>query len=74
VEDPVRSVRVGDPLWEKAKRRAAYEGITMSQFLYAMVEGYANNQIGMPQVQVVYHQPVVPAPVTEEDRLAPANQ
>lgn len=56
-EAPVRSVRVGNELWEKARRRADYEGLTMSGVLYAMVEGYAAGLLDMPKTQVVYVQP-----------------
>lgn len=52
--DPVRSVRVGDDLWEAAKRRAAYEGVTMSHVLLSIIEGYAQGLIDMPKVVVSY--------------------
>jgi hypothetical protein len=60
-EEPVRSVRVGDELWEKLKRRAAYEGVTASNVLFAFVEGYAAGLVDMPVVRPVYSPPRQPA-------------
>lgn len=57
---PVRTVRVEDDLWNKAKRRAAYDGVTISSVLYALVEGYAKGLLDMPKVQVIYSQPRTP--------------
>jgi len=54
VEVPVRSVRVADDLWEKARRRATYEGVTMSQVLYDFVDGYARGLVDRPRVEVVF--------------------
>jgi hypothetical protein len=51
---PVRSVRISDELWERAQRRAAYEGVTMSKVLYQIVEGYAAGLVNLPKVQVSY--------------------
>lgn len=48
--DPVRSVRVGETVWEKAKRRAALEGVTMSYVLSEIAEGYAEGSINLPRV------------------------
>lgn len=56
-EAPVRSVRITDPLWAKAKRRADHEGVTMSEVLASFVQGYADGYIDMPQVKIVYHKP-----------------
>lgn len=53
-EVPVRSVRVDDELWEKARRRATYEGVTMSQVLYEFTQGYAEGLLNRPQRQMVY--------------------
>ena len=53
---PVRSVRVADELWGKAQRRAAFENVTMSQVLYAFVEGYAAGMLDLPKMQPVYTQ------------------
>jgi len=57
---PVRSVRVSDEVWEKAKRRANLEGVTMSRVLALVVEGYADGYLNMPTTRMVYEQPKVP--------------
>ncbi len=61
--NPVRSVRVSDELWERAKRRAAYDGVTMSHVLLMIVEGYANGLLNLPKVQVIYAAPTPAEPV-----------
>jgi hypothetical protein len=53
-EVPVRSVRVDNELWEKARRRATYEGVTMSQVLYEFTKGYADGMLDRPQRQMVF--------------------
>jgi len=50
----VRSVRVDDTLWEKARRRATYEGVTMSQVLYEFTKGYADGLLNRPVITAVY--------------------
>jgi len=60
-EFPVRSVRVSDEVWEKAKRRATFEGVTMSRVLAVVVEGYADGYIDLPTVKMVYPTPKVPS-------------
>lgn len=52
--NPVRSVRVDDPTWEKATRRAAFEGVTMSEVLALFIKGYGDGLINAPRTQVVY--------------------
>lgn len=54
---PVRSVRVSDEVWEAAKRRAAYEGVTMSTVLVEFAEGYAKGLVDRPKVTVTYSPP-----------------
>lgn len=54
---PVRSVRVADPLWNKAVRRAEGEGLTMSDVLHRFTEGYANGMVNVPRMQMVYDKP-----------------
>jgi hypothetical protein len=51
---PARSVRVADDVWERAKRRATYEGSTISHVTALFVEGYANGLLNAPRVRVVY--------------------
>lgn len=57
VPDPVRSVRVSDAVWETARRRATYEGVTMSHVMLTFVEGYAKGLVDLPRVTVQYAQP-----------------
>ena len=56
-EIPVRSVRVDDALWERARSRATYEGVTMSQVLYEFTKGYAEGMLNRPKVQTIFTQP-----------------
>lgn len=58
-ESPVRSVRIDNVLWDKARSRAEEEGVTMSEVLAAFTRGYADRHINMPQVHVVYEEPLV---------------
>jgi hypothetical protein len=52
--NPVRSVRVSDEAWSAAQVRAAYEGRTMSEIVALLVSGYAQGQIQLPRVEMVY--------------------
>lgn len=54
---PVRSVRVPEDIWEAAKRRATYEGVTMSTVMYEFVEGYAKGLVDLPKVTITYTPP-----------------
>lgn len=53
-EMPARSIRVGDEAWERAKRRANYEGVTMSNMAAQLIDGYGKGFINLPKHQVVY--------------------
>ncbi len=55
--DPVRSVRVSEAVWESARRRATYEGVTMSHVMLSFVEGYAKGLVDLPRVTVQYALP-----------------
>jgi len=55
---PVRSLRIEDALWERARKRATLENVTMSQVLLAFVQGYAAGAISLPRMQPIYTQPV----------------
>jgi hypothetical protein len=68
---PVRSVRVSDAIWEKAKRRASYEGVNMSHVIHAIIEGYAEGLVNLPRVQVTYRQSVT-GPTEGDDGQAAA--
>ena len=50
--DPVRSVRMSDAIWESARRRATYDGVTMSHVLVTFMEGYALGLIDLPRISV----------------------
>lgn len=54
---PVRSVRVDNATWDKAVRRANFEGTTMSAVLLLFTEGYADGLVNPPRIQKVYSQP-----------------
>jgi len=58
---PARSVRVADEPWEAAKRRATFEGITMSNMAAQLIEGYGKGLIDLPKLQKVYT-PTRPVP------------
>lgn len=54
---PARSVRVSDEVWERAKSRAKYEGVTVSTVIFTLLEGYSKGLLNLPKVQVTYSQP-----------------
>lgn len=54
---PARSLRVSDETWDTARRRAEYEGHTVSSAAALLLEGYAKGLINLPKVQVVYETP-----------------
>ena len=54
--DPVRSFRMSGSRWEKARRRAKYEGYSMSHIITTLVDGYAAGAISMPKTKVVYRE------------------
>lgn len=47
---PVRTARVSDATWTKAKARARREGTTMSQVVAVLVRGYATGALDLPQL------------------------
>lgn len=55
--DPVRSVRVSDEIWEGARRRASYEGVTLSYVMSTFLEGYKARRLNLPRVEVTYPPP-----------------
>jgi hypothetical protein len=59
---PARSVRVSDDIWDKARARAEYDGVTVSHVAYLLLEGYAKGLLNLPQVRVIYSQPEEPEP------------
>lgn len=52
--NPTRSIRVPDDVWEKAKRRAASEGVSMSRAAVLIIEGYAGGYLDLPRVTKTY--------------------
>lgn len=51
---PTRTTRIGDAVWEKAKKRATRDGVSMSQLMNTLVEGYSEGKIDLPRVELVY--------------------
>lgn len=54
---PARSVRIADEVWDRARNRAAYEGVTISYVIDSLLEGYSKGLLNLPKVQVQYQQP-----------------
>lgn len=54
VSDPVRSVRVSEMVWDRAKRRADHEGVTLSYALQLFLDGYGRGQMNLPRVVMQY--------------------
>ena len=48
------SVRVQDDHWNKAKVRAAGDGLAMNSVIAELVEGYARGMINLPKVTKQY--------------------
>lgn len=40
---PLRNVRVGDDLWDRAKRRAEQDGVPLTSVVVAALERYAEH-------------------------------
>ena len=55
--NPVRSVRCSDAAWDAAKARADAEGVTMSDVLVLIIEGWAAGLIDLPVWVLTYSQP-----------------
>lgn len=51
---PTRTARISDPIWKAAQKRAKKDGVSMSQLMSTLVEGYAKGKIDMPRVELVY--------------------
>lgn len=51
---PARTTRINDAVWDKAKVRAARDGVSMSQMMYTLVEGYSEGKIDLPRMVMVY--------------------
>ena len=52
--DPVRSVRISDAVYEKARARAAADGTTVSHVLSLIAEGYAEGLVNLPVTVTIY--------------------
>lgn len=59
------SVRTTDELWEKAKKRAVDEGVTLNFVVNEILEGYARGLVNLPKT-VKQYQTVAPAQVSAE--------
>lgn len=55
----VRSVRVGDDVWQAARKRAAKEDVTINYVLGQILEGYARNLLDLPTVTKTYATPAL---------------
>lgn len=51
---PARSVRISDSQWTKAKRRASYDGYTISAVAAMLIEGYADGKLNLPKITKTY--------------------
>lgn len=51
---PTRTSRISDPVWTKAQKRASKDGVSMSQLMNMLVEGYSEGKIDLPRVELVY--------------------
>lgn len=51
---PTRTIRIDDETWERAKARAAEDGLTVSAVMARFVTGYATGKINAPQTRIVY--------------------
>lgn len=49
-----RSVRINAEVWDRAKRRAAHEGLSMSRVIYLFIQGYGDHKIDAPRMEPVY--------------------
>ena len=54
---PARSVRISDEVWDRARNRAAYEGVTVSHVIFSLLEGYSKGLLNLPKVEVKYQHP-----------------
>lgn len=54
---PVRTTRIPDDVWDVARARAEKDGVSMSQMMQRLVEGYARGKIALPRVELVYDKP-----------------
>lgn len=53
-----RSVRISDEVWEKARTRSRYDGVTISYVMYTLLEGYGKGLLNLPKVTMTYSAPV----------------
>lgn len=53
-ENPVRSVRCADDVWEPARRRADAEGVTMSHVLHTFICGYGEGLLNLPTITTTF--------------------
>lgn len=51
---PSRSVRVSDETWNRARRRASFDRVTISHVAAQLIEGYAAGLIDLPKVTKTY--------------------
>lgn len=51
---PTRTIRIDDDTWDRAKTRAAEDGLTISSVMARFVTGYAEGKVSAPQTRIVY--------------------
>jgi hypothetical protein len=54
---PPRSIRASDEVWEKAKRRAMREDLSVSGAVQIFLEAYGNGMINLPKRELRYARP-----------------
>lgn len=50
---PSRSVRVSDPIWKGAQKRAAGDGVSTTYVIQTFLEAYGGHVISLPRREVV---------------------
>lgn len=51
---PVRTARISDDVWTKAKKRATKDNLNMSNVMSRLVEAYSRGMVDVPKVKLVY--------------------
>lgn len=51
---PVRTARISEDVWAKAKKRATKDNLNMSNVMSRLVEAYSRGMVDVPKVQLVY--------------------
>ena len=54
--DPVRTSRISDAVWNKARERAREDSVSMSRMISLLVQGYGERAISLPTVKLVFEE------------------